>query len=77
MSPTVKRSFTTLGVVGHLARTVVFALIGYGLVTAAVDYSPRSALGVDGRLRTLRTRRMARCCWASSPSASSASRCCR
>jgi hypothetical protein len=53
MSRTVKRGFTAIGVFGHLARMVVFGLIGYGLVKAAVDYNPRSAIGLDGALNKL------------------------
>ena len=46
-------AFTTLGVVGHVARAVTFVLIGYGLIKAAVDYSPKSAVGLDGALQKL------------------------
>jgi hypothetical protein len=53
MSSAVKRGFSALGVFGHLARAVVFALIGYGLIKAAVDYSPHSAVGLDGALAKL------------------------
>ena len=53
MSPSVKRSFTVLGVFGHLARMVVFLLIGYGLLKAAIGYSPRNAIGLDGALEKL------------------------
>jgi Domain of Unknown Function (DUF1206) len=53
MSQAVERVFTTLGVIGHIARTIVFALVGYGLVKAALDYSPRSAIGLDGALAKL------------------------
>jgi hypothetical protein len=53
MSSEVKRAFTAIGVFGHLARLVVFGLIGYGLVKAAVDYNPRSAIGLDGALNKL------------------------
>jgi hypothetical protein len=53
MSREVKRAFTAIGVVGHLARMVVFGLIGYGLVKAAVEYNPRSAIGLDGALTKL------------------------
>jgi hypothetical protein len=53
MSPAVKRAFTALGVFGHLARMVVFMLIGYGLINAAVDYAPRNAIGLDGALEKL------------------------
>jgi hypothetical protein len=51
--PAVKRAFTALGVFGHVARGVVFALIGYGLIKAAVDYDPEKAVGLDGALRKL------------------------
>jgi hypothetical protein len=54
MSESVKRSFTALGVFGHLARMVVFALIGYFLVRAAIDYDPDKAIGLDGALAALR-----------------------
>jgi len=50
MTHQVRRAFTALGVFGHLARMVVFGLVGYGLVKAAIDYNPRSAIGLDGAL---------------------------
>jgi Domain of Unknown Function (DUF1206) len=53
MRPEVKRGFTAIGVFGHLARMVVFGLIGYGLLKAAIDYNPRSAIGLDGALSKL------------------------
>jgi hypothetical protein len=53
MSSEVKRAFTAIGVFGHLARTVVFGLIGYGLIKAAIDYKPRDAIGLDGALSKL------------------------
>jgi uncharacterized protein DUF1206 len=53
MSPGVRKGYTALGVFGHLARAVVFALIGYGLIRAAVDYDPEEAIGLDGALREL------------------------
>ena len=48
MSESVERAFTALGVFGHLARMVVFALIGYFLIRAAIDYDPDKAVGLDG-----------------------------
>jgi hypothetical protein len=53
MSRAIKRGFTAIGVFGHLARMVVFGLIGYGLLTAAVEYNPRRAIGLDGALSKL------------------------
>jgi hypothetical protein len=53
MSERVERAFTALGVFGHLARMVVFALIGYFLLRAAIDYDPDKAVGVDGALNKL------------------------
>jgi len=42
-----------VGVAGHLARAVVFSLIGIFVVKAAVDYSPKDAIGLDGALQKL------------------------
>ena len=53
MSPAVERGFTAIGVFGHLARTVVFGLIGYGVIKAAIDYDPSNAIGLDGALSKL------------------------
>ena len=50
MTPGVERAFTALGVFGHFARMVVFGLVGYGLVKAAINYNPRDAIGLDGAL---------------------------
>jgi hypothetical protein len=41
------------GVAGHLARAVVFSLIGIFVVKAAIDYSPKDAIGLDGALQKL------------------------
>jgi hypothetical protein len=53
MSQSVRDAFTALGVFGHLARAVVFALVGYGLIKAAIDYHPDKAIGLDGALLKL------------------------
>lgn len=53
MSPTVEKAYTALGVFGTVARAVIFALIGYGLVKAAIDYNPKEAVDLDGALREL------------------------
>lgn len=44
---------TRVGVVGLLARGVVFALIGVFVVKAAVEYDPKEAIGLDGALQKL------------------------
>jgi hypothetical protein len=53
MSPAVRRWIGRIGTVGHLARTVVFVLVGVFLVKAAVDYNPSAAVGLDGALAKL------------------------
>ena len=53
MNEKVKRAFTGLGVFGHLARMVVFVLIGYFLIRAAIDYNPDKAVSLDGALAAL------------------------
>mgnify|MGYP000849099560 CR=1 FL=1 len=50
-SRTARRWGSRAGVVGHLARAVVFALIGVFLVRAAVQYDPSEAIGLDGALQ--------------------------
>ena len=42
-----------LGVVGHLARMVVFGLIGWFLIRAAIEFDPDKAVGLDGALAKL------------------------
>lgn len=53
MSPTVKTWFTRLGVFGHLARMVVFLLVGWFLLKAAIDFNPDAAISLDGALTKL------------------------
>jgi hypothetical protein len=53
MKPTVKKWITRLGTIGHLARMVVFGLVGIFLVKAAIDYNPKQAVGLDGALAKL------------------------
>jgi uncharacterized protein DUF1206 len=53
MSHRVRQGFTALGVAGYLARMVVFALIGYFLIKAALDYDPDKAIALDGALAHL------------------------
>ncbi|HEY2715461.1 MAG TPA: DUF1206 domain-containing protein [Solirubrobacterales bacterium] len=53
MSPRVRQGYAALGVFGCVARAVVFALVGYGLIKAAIEYDPRKAVGLDGALHEL------------------------
>ena len=53
MSQRVLKAFTTIGVVGLVARAVAFALIGIFVLKAASDYSPKDAVGIDGALARL------------------------
>ena len=50
MSELEDKAFTAIGVVGHLARGVVFSLIGFFLLRAAWRYDPEEAVGLDGAL---------------------------
>jgi hypothetical protein len=53
MKPEVKKWISRVGTVGHLARMVVFGLVGIFLVKAAIDYNPKQAVGLDGALAKL------------------------
>jgi len=53
MSPGMDQAFTAVGVIGHLARAVVFALIGWFVIKAAIDYDPDKAVGLDQALAKL------------------------
>ncbi len=48
-----RRVVEPLGVVGHVARGVVFALIGVFLMKAAIEFDPSEAVGIDGALSRL------------------------
>jgi len=50
MSPPVRAWISWIGIVGYLARMVVFALVGIFLIKAAIDYDPNKAVGLDGAL---------------------------
>jgi hypothetical protein len=50
MPPKVKEWVSRLGTIGHLARAVVFGLVGIFLIRAAIDYNPNKAVGLDGAL---------------------------
>jgi len=53
MTPTVRAWITWIGTFGHLARMVVFGLVGVFLIKAAVEYDPNKAVGLDGALAKL------------------------
>jgi Domain of Unknown Function (DUF1206) len=53
MGATTKRWIGRLGLVGHLARAVVFGLIGVFLIKAAIDFNPNKVVGLDGALAKL------------------------
>ncbi|MCW2975053.1 MAG: hypothetical protein JWM06_334 [Actinomycetia bacterium] len=53
MSPGVRRWIESIGTFGHLARMVVFGLVGVFLLTAAIDFNPKKAVGLDGALAKL------------------------
>jgi Domain of Unknown Function (DUF1206) len=48
-----RRWYSALGVVGHVARAVVFALAGIFVLRAAWQYDPKEAVGIDGALAKL------------------------
>jgi hypothetical protein len=50
MPPKLKQWISRVGTIGHLARAVVFGLIGIFLIKAAIDYNPNKAVGLDGAL---------------------------
>jgi Domain of Unknown Function (DUF1206) len=50
MGRRMKRWISWIGIVGHLARMVVFGLVGVFLIKAAIDASPGPAVGLGGAL---------------------------
>jgi hypothetical protein len=53
MSPRVRAWVEWIGCFGHIARGVVFALVGIFLIKAAVEFDPTKAIGLDGALAKL------------------------
>ena len=53
MSSTARRWGGRAGTAGHLARAVVFGLIGVFVIRAALEYDPKEAIGLDGALQKL------------------------
>ncbi|HSZ44531.1 MAG TPA: DUF1206 domain-containing protein [Streptosporangiaceae bacterium] len=54
MSPTTLRVVRLLGTVGTIARALVVALVGVGVIDAAVSHNASSSGGIDKALLTLR-----------------------
>ena len=54
MSPATRRVVVRLGMIGTIARGLVFALAGALVIEAAVKYQPSKAGGLDSALKTLR-----------------------
>jgi uncharacterized protein DUF1206 len=50
MSSRVRTWIEWIGTFGHLARMVVFVLVGVFLIKAALDFDPNKAVGLDGAL---------------------------
>ncbi len=53
MRPGVRNAIESVGAFGHLARAGVFGLVGAFLISAAVNYDPNNAVGLDGALAKL------------------------
>ena len=53
MSPRGEKWVTRVGVVGYLARAVVYVLVGVFFIRAAWQYDPDEAVGLDGALQKL------------------------
>jgi Domain of Unknown Function (DUF1206) len=53
LSATEDKAYTAIGVVGFVARGIVFSLVGVFLVRAAYQYDPEEAVGLDGALAEL------------------------
>jgi hypothetical protein len=53
MSVGMKSWITWIGAVGHVARAVVFGLVGWFLLKAAYEFEAKEAVGLDGALTKL------------------------
>ena len=51
MNRKTRRILGRLGKIGVVSRALVFALIGYFLIRAAIDYDVTKVIGIDGALR--------------------------
>ena len=48
-----RRIVGVLGALGFTARAVIYGLMGYFFIVAAIDANPNEAMGIDGALMTL------------------------
>jgi len=53
MGQTERKWGCRVGIAGHVARGIVFSLIGVFVTKAAVEYDPKDAIGLDGALQKL------------------------
>ena len=53
MNATTRRWSERIGLVGLVARAIVFGLVGAFMIKAAIEYDPREAIGLDGALQKL------------------------
>lgn len=53
LSGSERKFITLLGFLSFTARALIFALMGYFFITAAINYNPNEAIGLDGALLTL------------------------
>lgn len=51
MGEALRRVVLSLGIAGHLARSIVFCLIGAFLLKAAIEHDSSEAIGLDGALQ--------------------------
>jgi hypothetical protein len=51
--PAIMPAYSLFGTVGHVARAIVFGLVGVFLVKAAYNYKANEAIGLDGALAKL------------------------
>ena len=48
-----RKIIVALGFISFLARALIFALMGYFLISAAINFNPNEAIGIDGALQKL------------------------
>lgn len=53
MGPAMERAVKTVGLVGNVARGVIFGIVGVFFIVAAATFDPHKARGLDGSLRAL------------------------